>query len=210
MDLTQPEDNASCAALMLPSELPVMVLSECYLFPGCVIPLFIFEQRYRDMLEHALSSHRMFCIGTRVPGDSDEVMPVSTAGVVHACVKHGDGTSHLVLVGLRRIRFTGWVQQQPFRIAKVEPMAAAPAPRPVLEQLRSDALRLVPACPDDAQPTIERLIDQLRRCTDPELVCDILTYHFVHCTHVLSRTLAERCVVRRYQLLIDALKSVGG
>jgi ATP-dependent Lon protease len=168
--------------------------------------LFIFEQRYRDMLEHALNSHRMFCIGSRVSCDSDEVMPVTTAGVVHTCVKHEDGTSHLILMGLRRVRFTGWSQKHPFRIAKIEPLTSAPAPKPVLEQLRTDALNLLPPCPSESADAIQTLSRQLRQCVDPELVCDILTYHFVNHASILGRTLAERCVVKRYQMLIEALK----
>ena len=33
--------------------------------PGCFLPLFIFEERYRLMLKHALNTDRMFCVGIR-------------------------------------------------------------------------------------------------------------------------------------------------
>jgi hypothetical protein len=40
----------------LPEQLPVMPLSGAVLFPHALLPLYIFEPRYRKMLEHALES----------------------------------------------------------------------------------------------------------------------------------------------------------
>lgn len=196
-----------CTALTLPAELPVMVLSDCYLFPGCFMPLFIFEQRYRDMLDTVLSGNRMFCIGSRVSKHSDEVLPVTTAGLVHACVKHDDGTSHLILMGLRRVRLLNWVGQEPYRVATVEPLPTKAAPTDVLDRLRCDALGSIPSCPDEAVPAIEALCKDLKRSSDPELVCDILSYHFINHAGTLRSLLMEPCAVRRYEVLIDALRS---
>ena len=49
-------------------------------------------------------SERFFCIGTSEPdADTDDdgrpVAPISTAGMIRACVTHDDGTSHLLLLG---------------------------------------------------------------------------------------------------------------
>ena len=60
----QPETPPK-AHFPLPDKMPVMVLSNCFLLPGCFLPLFIFEERYRLMLKHALETDRMFCVGIR-------------------------------------------------------------------------------------------------------------------------------------------------
>jgi Lon protease-like protein len=39
-----------------------MPLPGAVLFPHALLPLYIFEPRYRKMLEHALQRHRMFCV----------------------------------------------------------------------------------------------------------------------------------------------------
>ena len=44
----------------LPDKVPVMPLPGAVLFPHALLPLYIFEARYCDMLERALSHHRMF------------------------------------------------------------------------------------------------------------------------------------------------------
>ncbi len=205
MDQT-PNHPTPCTALSLPAELPVMVLSDCYLFPGCFMPLFIFEQRYRDMLETVLSTHRMFCIASRVSKHSNEVVPVTTAGVVHACVKHEDGTSHLILMGLRRVRMTNWVNQDPYRVASIEPLPTKAAPSSVLERLRCDALGSLPTCSDETATAVETLRQDLSRADDPELVCDILSYHFINHAATLRSLLVEPCAIKRYEVLIGALR----
>ena len=209
MDLTNATDQKACASLALPETLPVMMLSDCYLFPGCFLPLFIFEQRYRDMLAHALQTHRMFCIGTRTGGNDQEnqLMRVSTAGLIHSCVKQSDGTSHLILMGLRRVRFTGWVQEKPFLMARIEPMASEPADASVLQDLKTEALASLPACPEEAAEAIALLCDKLRACNHAEMACDILAYHFIRRNAVLRAVLAEPSVEKRYRLLLKELKS---
>ena len=202
-----PNRPTPCTALTLPAELPVMVLSDCYLFPGCFMPLFIFEQRYRDMLEAVLGGNRMFCIGSRMSKHSNDVLPITTAGLVHACVKHDDGTAHLILMGLRRVRLMNWVKDSPYRIAAIEPLATKAGPPAVLERLRSDALGSVPSCPDEAAPAIDALCKDLKQAVDPELVCDILSYHFINHAATLRSLLTECCPVKRYEMLIDALRT---
>ena len=50
------------SSVTLPEQLPVMPLPGAVLFPHALLPLYIFEPRYRKMLEHALRKHRMFCV----------------------------------------------------------------------------------------------------------------------------------------------------
>ena len=55
------------ASAILPEQIPVMPLPGALLFPHALLPLYIFEPRYRDMLEHALSHHRMFSVALLKP-----------------------------------------------------------------------------------------------------------------------------------------------
>ena len=52
----------------IPSSVPVMVLPGALLFPHALLPLYIFEQRYREMLSYCLQSDRMFCVALIRPG----------------------------------------------------------------------------------------------------------------------------------------------
>jgi Lon protease-like protein len=131
---------------------------------------------------------------------------VSCAGVVRACVKQDDGTSHLMLMGVQRVRFTGWREPDPFCMATVEPILSVRGTDDELSALRDEALTLLPSCPNEAASVKEALLEQIREQADPELICDILTYNFVHRPSLLRASLAEAYVPRRYELLITELK----
>ena len=74
--------------MLIPGKTPLMILSNATLFPGAILPLHIFEPRYRRMLSDVLESHRMFAIAMRRHGTRREVpMPVACLGVVRVCVE---------------------------------------------------------------------------------------------------------------------------
>lgn len=197
MDLTQQAELLQD----LPSEIPVMVLPECHLFPGCLLPLYIFEHRYRKMLEDVLANQRIFCIANRIGETEDEISFYSTAGIVRACVKQDDGTSHLLLMGLRRIKLLGWKQMHPYRIARIEPLQTVTGSLNLLEKLKEQTLNLFKPCAET-----ESLRTKLMLSDDFELVADILSYHFTRCPELQQRLLAEPSIEQRYRMIYTALK----
>src|SRR3954447_25826207 len=114
-------------SISLPDHVPVMPLPGALLFPNALLPLHIFEPRYQEMLEHALREHRMFSVALIRPQRSqwktiDDFFHVAGLGLIRACVGRGDGTSNLILQGLRRVPFTGFTQNKPFPIAQIKPL----------------------------------------------------------------------------------------
>jgi len=87
-----------------PSRTGLMVLPGVTLFPHSLLPLYIFEDRYRAMLGEALRGDRMF--GIAHAGDDGEVAAIGGLGVVRACVANEDGTSNLILQGISRVTFS--------------------------------------------------------------------------------------------------------
>ncbi|PYI89698.1 MAG: hypothetical protein DME26_00520 [Verrucomicrobia bacterium] len=109
----------------LPSEVPVMTLPSATLFPQALLPLYIFEPRYRKMLKDALHSNRMFSVAMQRPGCTRETpCPVAGLGLIRVSVAHQDGTSHLVLQGLTRVELVSTVQYKPYRVQRIRPLAA--------------------------------------------------------------------------------------
>jgi len=104
----------------LPKTVPVMVLPGATLFPNALLPLFIFEPRYRSMLEEALGTNRMLAVAMPRDEGESEVRLIAGIGLLRACVRNDDGTSNLILQGAGRVRFLGWEQLEPFRIARIE------------------------------------------------------------------------------------------
>jgi Lon protease-like protein len=195
--------SEDCPRPTLPDEMPVMVLPDCHLFPGCLLPLYIYEERYRQMLAHALDSNRMFCIGNREGEDEEApISPHSTAGLVRACVRQKDGTSHLLLLGLQRIKLGNWVQTNPFRVARIEPLETVMGDPDEQQRLKKEALGLFSAASEQAK----ELRKVLEENDDAEMVCDVLSYHFTRCPKLQQRLMGEPSLVKRYEMVIKALK----
>lgn len=108
----------------LPRQVGLMILPNVNLFPQAVLPLFIFEPRYRRMLADSLASHRMFCVAMLKPGASRETpVPVAGLGVIRAAVENPDGTSHMILQGLTRVQLGRVARYRPYRVHSIRQLA---------------------------------------------------------------------------------------
>ena len=93
------------------------------LFPSLVLPLHIFEPRYRALISDVLDGDGEFgvCLierGAEVGGD-DVRTAVGTAARVHEAEELPDGRWAVVAVGVRRIRVERWLPDDPYPRAEV-------------------------------------------------------------------------------------------
>jgi ATP-dependent Lon protease len=122
--------------MLMPREVPVMILPNATLFPQALLPLYIFEPRYRRMLADCLDSHRMLCVAMQRPGSTRETpAPVAGLGVVRVSVQHKDATSHLILQGLARVHLRETVCYKPYRQNRIELLNAPPCNTVALDAL---------------------------------------------------------------------------
>lgn len=130
--------------MRLPQESPVMVLPDAILFPHAMLPLRIFEPRYRRMLEEALNGDRMFCVAMRKPGNSRETpFTIGGLGLIRACVRNPDGTSHLVLEGLSRVELGKVVKRRPYRVQAIRPLPPSSAQGATVQRLVGRLRKLI-------------------------------------------------------------------
>jgi uncharacterized protein len=122
--------------MKFPREVPVMTLPNATLFPQALLPLYIFEPRYRQMLAEALDTNRMFSVAMQRPGSSREMpAPVAGLGLIRVSVGHRDGTSHLILQGIARVELEQTVRYKPYRVQRIRPLEAPPC-----DSVKVDAL----------------------------------------------------------------------
>ncbi|MDJ0663249.1 MAG: LON peptidase substrate-binding domain-containing protein [Acidimicrobiia bacterium] len=100
------------------------------LFPGAVLPLQVFEPRYRQMVEDIDAADNRFGVvlinrGFEVGGGDERHDIGTTARVVRRGVSE-DGVILLLAVGEERIRVTTWLEDAPYPLAEVETMAETP------------------------------------------------------------------------------------
>jgi|SRR5882724_6203287 len=177
--------------MKLPSEVPVMTLPNATLFPQALLPLYIFEPRYRKMLVDSLHTDRMFSVAMQKPGRTRETpSPVAGLGLIRVSVGHSDGTSHLVLQGIARVELAETVRYKPYRIQRIRPLASPPCNdvvvdallakvRELLEERSALGLAFPPLIPPEVAPqetesglSAKTVLEYLDKLTDPEQVAD--------------------------------------
>ena len=195
----------------LPDEIPVMPLPGAVLFPNALLPLYIFEPRYREMLEHALKHDRMFSVTLIKPScaewnASEDFFHLATVGLIRACVGRGDGTSNLVLQGLHRVRFTSFEQETPFPVAKIDIVESSDDTTVETEALGEKVLELyrkLKRAERRLPPKVDRYLAQLG---DIEMLADLVASTFVDDPLRRQRMLEEQSVNQRLRLLITFLQ----
>jgi Lon protease-like protein len=191
----------------IPEEMGVMALPGTILFPNALLPLYIFEQRYREMLASALAKDRMFAIGMLSSDEEDEpVFEVGGAGLVRACVQNPDGTSHLVLQGVRRIRFVRWVQKKPYRIARVEPLDSINPSVPETAMLAEMLRKLCDQLNEQGYELPPNFSEYLGNIDSPEALSDAVSSALVPDPLLRQSLLQELDVPARLKGLISCLK----
>jgi ATP-dependent Lon protease len=167
------------------------------------------------MLEHALARDRMFCVALVDPDLAEwhsvnDFSDVATVGLIRACVGRGDGTSNLILQGLRRVRFTGFQQERPFPIAAIEPLESVPAKRIETEALSAKLLDLYAAFKRKGRQFPEKVDEYLSHLSDPEMLADLMAATFVSDARRRQQLLEELSVTQRLRLVIRYLREESG
>jgi Lon protease-like protein len=194
----------------MPDTLPVMVLRGVTLFPNALLPLHIFEPRYRFMLEEALGTGRMLAMAMPRDEQESEVEPVAGAGILRACIRNEDGTSNLILQGVGRVRFTGWEQTEPFRIVRVEPLASPPEDGDRSESLAAQVTQLHALCSRFKEQGIElpaQFEAYLNQINNIGVITDLVASTLVADPAVRQELLEELDVPKRLGKLLAGLRA---
>jgi len=96
------------------------------LLPGGVLPLHVFEPRYREMVVDCLQVDgapefgQVLITHGREAGGGDERAMVGTVAQMLQVEALDDGRYAIVAVGTRRIRINGWLPDDPYPVADVD------------------------------------------------------------------------------------------
>ena len=201
--------------LALPDAVPVMPLSGALLFPHALLPLYIFEPRYRELLAHALSEHRMFCVALVKPQraqwkSTDDFFHTAGVGLIRACVGRGDGTSNLILQGLRRVRFTAFLQSAPFPIARIAPLESKHTASVETDALGAKVLELYSNLKETGRQLPAKIDEYLSHLGDTEMLADLMAATFINDPIRRQQLLEELAVNQRLRLVIQYLREETG
>lgn len=99
-------------------ELPLFPLPDVVLFPQEVLPLHIFEPRYRMMLKTVLETDRRFGV-VRWDPQEGRMADVGCCAEILQCQTQEDDRSNIVTMGQQRFRVLEVVREAPFKVGLV-------------------------------------------------------------------------------------------
>jgi len=196
--------DAELAAAL--QRVPMFPLPGVVLLPHALLPLHIFEERYRAMTRDVLKGSRFIIVSLIAPGESEAaekpaVQRIAGVGEIMMAHELPDGRFNLVLRGRARIRIDEELATpRPYR----EVAATVLPDLPVLDgdELRDaeESLRALVGQLADAIPEGGEILRQVvaEQDTAAELV-DVLTAQLVYEPATRQRLLETREVMRRIE-----------
>lgn len=197
----------------IPREVPVMTLSQTVLFPQAMMPLFIFEPRYREMLRSVLEADRIFAVASLDEREDDaEALetPCSIAGVgvVRACKQNPDGTSNLILQGLARVEFENIVCEEPYRRARIhQVLSESDGSETTLAAIQPTLLALVQTQMRLGAEIPQEVLQFLSNIREPENVLDLAIYTLCPSGRFKQELLETRGILARFGKFERSLRS---
>jgi ATP-dependent Lon protease len=147
----------------IPAALPVLPLKETVIYPDTLTPLAVGQPRSMRLVNEVLSGERMLAlVAARDPEldepGPDELYDVGVVGIVARMLKVPDGTIRILVQGTERVRLGDYVAEEPYLVARIEPLPDVVEPSPELEALTRNVQRTfteiieqIPYLPEELQ-----------------------------------------------------------
>jgi hypothetical protein len=194
--------------------LPIFPLTEAVLFPGAVLPLHIFEPRYREMVRDARDGGLPIAIAMLRAGavdetDPPEVRPTAGAGFIQTLEELPDGRFLIELRGVARVHFDReHPPERAYRCVKATLMQESPIDE-VVEAERLATLRLLLVALRNSYPrAAASLVDLVGDRRHASEVADLLASATIADPERRQSLLEELDPVRRIDTIIHHLGEV--
>lgn len=203
--------EAACA------ELVIFPLPQVVLFPRALLPLHVFEPRYRAMLKDCLETTRAMAVAL-IPHRSDTNPPpiarVAGAGFIVEHQALPDGRSNILLHGKARVSLEELPFVPPYRRARATILQEVHTPVPETERVAlmgaqaAFVAALAKRSPDPGKsPTGGRVSFQLPRSLEIGAVADLSAHHLIVDAAERQSILEELDVRERVRKVTAALAS---
>ncbi|MDG2445748.1 MAG: LON peptidase substrate-binding domain-containing protein [Thermodesulfobacteriota bacteirum] len=115
----------------LPNTVPLFPLDNVVFFPNTILPLHIFEERYKQMISDSQDSHNLICMALfNSEIENDDSKALSTTGCVGKIINNeedDEGKKNIILYGLKRIKIDKVLYNKPYREAEISIIDTIPS-----------------------------------------------------------------------------------
>ena len=200
------------------ARLPMFPLPGVVLFPHAMLPLHIFEERYRKMTRDLLESHRHLAVALLESATEDPsverpaVRPIMGVGEVVMAHELPDGRFNLVVRGRARVELQEELtSEEPYRVivANVRADLAVTQPRELEDadqSLRALVGRLADSIPDGGELLRQVVASQ----ATPAELADVLAAALVVDVQKRQRLLESRDLVKRIERVTAEVVAMTG
>jgi uncharacterized protein len=199
------------------SAVPLFPLPNVVLFPRAVLPLHIFEQRYKQMTADALAGEKRIAMALLGPGweklyhARPAIEPVVCVGTILSHERLPDGTYNFLLQGLVRAKIVNEVNEphRPYRVANLQPLPQTNDAESDLGDQRLKLLRIFSSDVFAASGLARQFREMLEWLMPLGDVADLIAFNFFEDLLLKQSLLAECDVQRRVIRVIlelDALR----
>ncbi|MCG8406077.1 MAG: LON peptidase substrate-binding domain-containing protein [Phycisphaerales bacterium] len=197
--------------------IPIFPLPNGVLMPKAILPLHVFEHRYRVMTRDALAGSKLIAMGLLKPGYEANYHRLDTAVYPEVCVGRilreeqlADGRFNLLLQGAARARIEAENAELEYRRGRLECMLPIPA-SPETECAIRRELRQLLSNPPLVQLATKANWLELLSCPEFSLsdILDVLASTALPSSQDKQRFLAEPCVVGRASCICKVLHAIG-
>jgi ATP-dependent Lon protease len=194
----------------LPAALPVLPLKEMVPYPDTLTPLAVGQQRSIKLVNDVLSGERTLAlVASRDPEvdqpGPDQLYDIGVAGIVARMLKVPDGTIRILVQGTERVRVGDYVTEEPYLVARIEPLPDVLEPTPELEALTRNVQRTfteiieqIPYLPEELQLAVTNV-------DDPSALAHLIAGALRISTEEKQELLEEVDVGRRLRRLSEIL-----
>jgi Lon protease-like protein len=193
-------------------DVPVFPLPNVVLFPRAILPLHIFEERYKRMTADALAGPRLIAMALLKPGwerdyhGRPEIFPAVCVGRILSHERLPDGRYNFLLQGIARAKVESEDHSLPYRRAKLTRFPRQHLldidlshERAVLDELvREDSIQQT-----SLGAQLSRLLASPLCCSD---LADVLAFHLLDDLCIKQQHLADPCPRSRLNRVNEALK----
>ena len=195
---------------------PLFPLPNVVLFPRAVLPLHIFEMRYREMTADALTGRRLIAMALLKSGWERDyyakpaIEPVVCVGRILTHEQLPDGKYNMLLQGIGRAKIAREIDdsERPYRTADLDPLIETQ----VLEIDLTNHRQRLASVLDERFREIGGIVRQFRQMLSSPLpttdIADLAAFNLLEDATVKQSLLAEIDVIARVERVIRALETV--
>jgi Lon protease-like protein len=207
-------DDALAAAL---KHLPMFPLPKVVLFPHALMPLHIFEDRYRSMTRDILAGSRFLSVSMIAPGETDAaekpaVQRIAGVGEIMMAHELPDGRYNLVVRGRGRIRIDEELpSDRPYRVVAATLLPDLPALdgrelRDADQSLRALIGQLAASIPEGGE-----LLQQVAAAQEtPAELVDVIAAALIDDANLRQRLLETRDIAKRLERVSTEVVAMTG